>query len=146
MKLADTLILVSHAFGSIEHGADHSLRVADNLEDPEPDLYNVGLLHDIVEDTNVCLGYLEELGYPPEVLEAVDLLTHDKKQLDYPAYIDRICESGNRWAILVKLADQKDNLDPARWLLLGKYKARALTKRYAGVVPKLEEALENAAA
>jgi hypothetical protein len=84
--------------------------------------------------------------YPPEVLEAVDLLTHDKKQLDYPSYIDRICESGNRWAILVKLADQKDNLDPARWLLLGKHKARALTKRYAGVVPQLEEALENAAA
>jgi hypothetical protein len=81
-----------------------------------------------------------------EGLEAVDLLTHDKKQLDYPAYIDRICESGNRWAILVKLADQKDNLDPARWLLLGKHRARALTKRYAGVVPKLEEALENAAA
>lgn len=82
------------------------------------------------------LDDLREL-YPPEVVEAVDLLTHDKKALTYQEYIDRICESGNRRAIFVKLADQEDNLDPMRMLRLNPYVLRALQKRYRGVKPKL---------
>jgi hypothetical protein len=57
--------------------------------------------------------------------------------MDYPTYIDRICKSGNRRAIYVKLADQKDNLDPMRWLHLNRFVQNALRKRYAGVQEKL---------
>lgn len=145
MKPVDTATLVAHAFGGMKDKggvplSHHAARVASHV-DTELEK-TVALLHDVVEDTNVTLEYLEECGYSPEVIEAVDLLTHRKKEMDYASYIDRICASGNVTAIKVKLADQKDNLDPKRWLHLNRYQQNALSKRYAGVKEKLHEALD----
>lgn len=117
--------------------ADHMMRVASYLEDEDETTKHIAWLHDIVEDTDVTLNQLTDMGYPFEVVEAVALLTHDKKAMDYAGYIDRICTSGNIRAIKVKLADQRDNKDPKRWLTLNKYVQNALRKRYAGVEQKL---------
>lgn len=146
--LEDTVLLVCHAFGGLKDKAgvlisDHCLRVRANVQG-QPLLHEyVALLHDIIEDTHVDADYLKLCGYHPEILEAVDLLTHNKKEMSYPEYIDRICASRNAAAIQVKIADQKDNLDPKRWLHLNRYQSNALRKRYAGVMDKLEEALHE---
>lgn len=69
------------------------------------------LLHDVVEDTPVTL---EELAkeFPPEVVEAVALLTHEEGT-DYFDYVHRI--RSNPIALKVKLADLAHNSDATRF-------------------------------
>jgi len=68
------------------------------------------LLHDVVEDTPVTLADLQR-EFPPEVTEAVRLLTHDDS-VDYFDYVRAI--RGNEVARRVKLADLAHNSDETR--------------------------------
>ena len=61
----------------------------------------VALLHDVVEDTDVTFEQLKQ-DFPEEVIEALKLLTHDKK-VDYMEYIKAIKK--NDIAKKVKIAD-----------------------------------------
>jgi len=122
--------------------ADHMMRVHARVAQYDIETQHVAWLHDIIEDTDVHAGDLFDMGYSEAVVEAVLLLTKPD-ELTYGEYIDRLCESGNHRAILVKLADNADNTDPKRWLYLNPYKANALSKRYHGVREKLLAALEN---
>lgn len=69
----------------------------------------VGFLHDVVEDTKYTFDDLIEEGFSDAVISALRLLTHDK-ETPYMEYIERICKSGNRVAINVKLNDLHHNL------------------------------------
>lgn len=68
-----------------------------------------GLLHDVIEDTNLTLADLRARGVEESVLDAVDLLTH-KSGMSYEDYVKRIVLSGNETAIRVKLNDLHHNL------------------------------------
>ena len=68
------------------------------------------LLHDVVEDTDWTIEQLEA-QFPPEVTQAVRLLTHDDGT-DYFDYVRRI--KGNPIAKAVKLADLAHNSDQTR--------------------------------
>lgn len=70
----------------------------------------VGFLHDVVEDSNSTLEDLLTYGFSDEVVEAVGLLTHDKKGMSYDDYIAKVGFSGNELAINVKMADLKHNI------------------------------------
>ncbi|HSM56658.1 MAG TPA: HD domain-containing protein [Candidatus Sulfomarinibacteraceae bacterium] len=70
------------------------------------------VLHDVVEDTDVTLADLEEEGFPQEVLQAVRLLTHDRPDNPYEAYVRALKE--NPIARKVKLADLQHNMDLRR--------------------------------
>lgn len=87
----------------------HPLRVMMRQTD-QPSMI-VGVLHDVVEDTWVTLKDLGDVGFTADVIEAVDALSRRPNE-DYYAYIERL--SSNRLAVLVKLADLEDNLDPNR--------------------------------
>ena len=52
-------------------------------------------------------------GFSEEVISSLRLLTHDK-ETPYMEYIERICKSGNRTAINVKLNDLRHNLARGR--------------------------------
>lgn len=69
------------------------------------------VLHDVVEDTNWTIEQLAAEGFNQDILGAVSLLTHDKKE-PYHKYIDKIKE--NPIAVKVKIADLEDNLDIKR--------------------------------
>jgi guanosine-3',5'-bis(diphosphate) 3'-pyrophosphohydrolase len=71
-------------------------------------------LHDVVEDTGITQEQLFDFGFPREVVDAVMLLTRPRTKHDYYEYVRKIKASGNRIAIVVKLADLEDNLDPIR--------------------------------
>lgn len=71
-----------------------------------------GILHDIVEDTDLTLDSLRAKGVEEEVVEAVDLLTH-RDEDSYEDYIRKIASSGNETAIQVKLNDLHHNLQRA---------------------------------
>lgn len=71
-------------------------------------------LHDCLEDTDLTAEELEQLGYPPEVIEAVVCVTKLPKEEDnYEAFIERVA-GGSLIARRVKLADLRDNTDPRR--------------------------------
>lgn len=147
LSLKDTQEFVRKKFEGIEDTQgvpmfEHMHRVAESL--PDNDLIRtVAWLHDIVEDTDVTLNELTDMGYPYEVVECVDLLTHNKKEMDYQSYIQRLCDSKNAIAIAVKIADQRDNTNPSRWLGMNPHMLRNLQKKWDGVLPKLERAIHE---
>jgi len=88
--------------------AMHVLRVMFRLRRSDERI--VGVLHDLVEQTDVTLERLKELGYPDRIVEAVDHLTWRKEQESYEQYIQRL--KLNSLATTVKKADIKDHLAP----------------------------------
>lgn len=86
----------------------HPYHVAEQMDDEASTC--VALLHDVVEDTEVTLDELAE-EFPPEIVEAVRLLTHDPS-VEYADYVRSI--RGNSLARKVKLADIAHNSDETR--------------------------------
>jgi len=87
----------------------HPLRVMFRLESEAERM--AAVLHDVVEDTDIGLEMLAAVGYPPEVVEAVNCLTR-REQETYEAFVERL--AGNPLARRVKLADLEDNMDVRR--------------------------------
>ena len=87
----------------------HPLHLAETMEDEISCC--VAILHDTVEDTHITL---EDLAaeFPPEVVEAVRLLTHEEGS-DYFDYVRRL--RSNPFAKNVKLADLAHNSDATRF-------------------------------
>lgn len=96
----------------------------------------VALLHDVVEDTEVTMQELRELGFSHDILAALDGVTK-KVGESYRDFIDRCGGSGDI-AIAVKLADIDDNLEDQS--ALDPEEAEFLRKRYT----KARERLLNA--
>lgn len=114
--LGKALRIAQHAHeGQTDYQGDtifrHVLRVYSNLDKDDRDAQLVALLHDTVEDSDYTVEDLSREGFPNHVVEAVQLLTHDKVE-PYMDYVHRL--SDNSLARRVKLADLKDNTDPKR--------------------------------
>ena len=88
----------------------HPIRVMENLgANATQHEQMAALLHDVVEDCGVSLDDLRRLGFPDEVVVAVDLLTKNKEgEDDYMKAIERV--TPNAIARRVKIADLTDNL------------------------------------
>jgi (p)ppGpp synthase/HD superfamily hydrolase len=87
----------------------HPLRVMSNCNTQLEMI--VAVLHDVIEDTYVTQDHLKRLGFPSEVLEALDCLTRRENEA-YKNFILRI--KSNKLATIVKLHDLKDNMDRSR--------------------------------
>jgi (p)ppGpp synthase/HD superfamily hydrolase len=88
----------------------HPLRLMFKMKTEEEMI--VAVLHDVVEDCERWdFERLESEGFNSEVIEALKLLTHNKK-VSYDKYIEKI--KTNRLALKVKIADLEDNLDIKR--------------------------------
>lgn len=85
------------------------------------------LLHDVVEDTDYTLDDLTAMGFPKEVTDALELLTHDP-DVPYMDYVRAI--KANPVAKAVKLADLAHNSDSTRLDVIDEY-ARAREKKYS---------------
>ena len=91
----------------------------------------VALLHDVVEDTEITLEDLENIGFPREVIEAIAMMTHDDK-VNYMDYIEEI--KSNSIARKVKIADLHHNSNIGR---LDKLDEKALKR-----IEKYHKAIE----
>ena len=74
----------------------------------------VALLHDVAEDAEDTDMTLKELAmqFPPQIIDAIKLLTHDEKDDYLEVYIPAI--KNNPLALKVKIADLQHNLDKTR--------------------------------
>ena len=71
----------------------------------------VGVLHDVVEDTDWNFEQLAAEGFSTNIIDALRCLTHDPRE-PYDRYIDHI--KGNPLAVAVKINDLSDNMDIRR--------------------------------
>lgn len=88
---------------------NHLLAVADCFDDEITK--TVGILHDIVEDTDYTCDDLTKMGFSVKVVEAVGCLTKCCGE-DYQDYLCRV--GANNYAREVKIADLKHNMDLSR--------------------------------
>lgn len=71
----------------------------------------VGILHDLVEDTQWTISDLEKQEFSKEVIDAIKCLTKEDNE-DYDHFVQRV--KTNSLAIKVKINDLLDNLDIIR--------------------------------
>lgn len=112
-----------------------------------------GLLHDIIEDTNITALDLLEVGIDRDIVETVFIVTNplkdeiylsdDDKLNAYNVEIDSIINSGNPHALRLKMRDMKNNYDQKRLELLSSEQQEWLGKKYSNNLKKLEKALER---
>jgi len=88
----------------------HCLHVM-NAIGPDEYLMTAGVLHDIVEDTDVTLDDIYKIFGSQTLVWILDCLTH-KDGEDYDSYIERV--STNPSAVKIKLADLRHNSDIMR--------------------------------
>ncbi|MCY1075055.1 GTP pyrophosphokinase [Archangium lansingense] len=112
----------------------HPLRVMMRLETETERM--VAILHDVVEDSPWTLERLRELGYPEEVLGALDCLTKREGET-YEAFIERVLP--HPLARRVKRADLEDNMDVRRLPAVTAKDAERLA-RYRAAWARLQEA------
>ncbi len=85
---------------------EHPLRVMENCTSDNAKI--VGVLHDVVEDSDTTLDDLQQMNFAPEV---VALLTKSD-DIEYSNYIAQI--KNNAIAREVKIADLRDNMNLSR--------------------------------
>lgn len=111
----------------------HPFHLAEQMDDEATTV--TALLHDVVEDTPYTLEDLKEMGFAPEVLEALSLLTHD----DAVPYLDYVANiKNNPIAKAVKLADLAHNSDLTRLDTVDE-KAIARAEKYKKAMALLSE-------
>lgn len=103
----------------------HPFHLAEQMEDEDCTI--AALLHDVLEDGSCTLYDLKKLGIPPQVLDALKLLTRSRQE-PYLEYICRVACSPI--AAQVKLADLDHNLDLSRLDTVTE-KDRTRTEQYA---------------
>ena len=87
----------------------HPFHLAEQMD--SEDAVCVALLHDVMEDSDVTAEQIRAVGMSSEVMEALELLTHDPCE-PYMNYVARIAD--NDLARTVKIADLRHNSDLGR--------------------------------
>ena len=139
------LLLVSDLFKDKRDKAgdpyiNHLIRVSVKLDTDE--LRIAGLLHDVLEDTDVNKEMLSELGFSKRIIEIVSGVTNIKG-LDYDSKIKKIIDNGDIDVIKLKYSDMSDNADEGRLSRLSVVTRNKLVKKYKNNLILLEKALEG---
>ena len=87
----------------------HPFHLAEQMDDEISTV--CALLHDVIEDTEMTVEMLGEMGFPQAVLDVLILLTHEDA-VPYMDYVKNI--STNPIATKVKIADLTHNSDVTR--------------------------------
>lgn len=92
----------------------HPFIVAHNAKEFSDDAKCVGMLHDVLEDSEITVEQLlNEHQIPKNIVDAVVILTKQKWER-YDRYINRVVRSNNLVALRVKRDDLRHNLNPKR--------------------------------
>ncbi len=111
----------------------HPFHLAEQMTNEQTTI--VALLHDVVEDGNLTLDDLKNMGFSSEIVDALALLTHDDS-VDYLEYVKMI--KANPIATAVKLADLKHNSDLTRLDIVDE-KVLSRVEKYKKAIALLQE-------
>ena len=110
----------------------HPLRVMDMGRTEEEKI--VGVLHDVVEDTEWTFAQLAAEGFSQEVIDALQCVTKLSENENYDDFIERVKK--NHLATAVKINDLSDNMDIRRLPYLSDKDVKRL-KKYLKAYKKL---------
>ena len=110
----------------------HPLRVMEMGKTEDEKI--VGVLHDVVEDSQWTFQELEAEGFSKQITDALRCLTKTSENENYDEYIERIKK--NPLAVSVKLNDLTDNMDIRRLPYLSDKDVKRL-KKYLKAYKKL---------
>lgn len=110
----------------------HPLRVMDMGRTEEEKI--VGVLHDVVEDTEWTFAQLAVEGFSQEVIDALQCVTKLSENENYDDFIERVKK--NHLATAVKINDLSDNMDIRRLPYLSDKDVKRL-KKYLKAYKKL---------
>ena len=102
----------------------HPLRVMEMGKTEEEKI--VGVLHDVIEDTDWTFEKLAEEGFSDEVIAALRCITKISENENYDDFIDRVKK--NPLAVAVKINDLTDNMDIRRLPYLSDKDVKRLKK------------------
>ena len=119
---------------------DHLHEVSNKVDGENAKI--IGLLHDVIEDTDVTGEDLIAMGFDEKIVESIQILTRKDKE-DYRDYIDRIISSNNVDALTVKLADLNHNMDISRIKNPTFKDMDRVEKRYRPAYIKIQTKLEE---
>ncbi|MCM3132124.1 GTP pyrophosphokinase [Paenibacillus polysaccharolyticus] len=112
IELAISVALKAHK-GQLDKGGHpyilHPLAVMNRVASIEEKV--VAVLHDVIEDSEVTIEELRELGFSEEILTAIQLLTRSTED-SYEEFIEKTIM--NRTARNVKIADIQENMNISR--------------------------------
>ena len=110
----------------------HPLRVMEMGKTEDEKI--VGVLHDVIEDTDWTFEMLEAEGFSREVIEALRCVTKLSENENYDDFIERVRK--NPLAVAVKINDLTDNMDIRRLPYLSDKDVKRL-KKYLKAYKKL---------
>ena len=110
----------------------HPLRVMEMGKTEEEKI--VGVLHDVIEDTDWTFETLAEEGFSKEVIDALRCVTKLSENENYDDFIERVKK--NSLAVAVKINDLSDNMDIRRLPYLSDKDVKRL-KKYLKAYKKL---------
>ncbi len=110
----------------------HPLRVMEMGQTEEEKI--VGVLHDVVEDSDWTFEALEAEGFSQEIIAALKCVTKGSENENYDAFIERVKK--NQLAVAVKINDLTDNMDIRRLPYLSDKDIKRL-KKYLKAYKKL---------
>ena len=102
----------------------HPIRVMDMGRTEDEKI--VGVLHDVIEDTDWTFERLEAEGFSQEVINALRCVTKTSENENYDDFIDRVKK--NPLAAAVKINDLTDNMDIRRLPYLSDKDVKRLKK------------------
>ena len=86
----------------------------------------VGVLHDLVEDTDWTFDKLLEEGFPTHIVDALRCVTKISDDEPYEQFIERV--KTNPLAVAVKINDLTDNMDIRRLVTITEADVQRLRK------------------
>lgn len=110
----------------------HPLRVMEMGKSEQEKI--IGVLHDVVEDTNWTFEALAEEGFSKEIIDALRCVTKLSDNENYDDFIERVKK--NPLAVAVKINDLTDNMDIRRLPYLSDKDVKRL-KKYLKAYKKL---------
>lgn len=120
----------------------HLERVSDKLTKDNTRI--AGLLHDVVEDTDLTYDDLRKLNFNEEIIELVRLVTKNPNTTEtYHERITSIIESKNIEAIKLKYSDMTDNCNMERLNKLDEDKRNYFINKYQPEIIRLENILKE---
>ena len=137
LKLAIDIALTAHNGQLDTHNGrpyiEHPFRVMNAGHTLQEKI--VGVLHDVVEDTEWTLDKLKSTGFTNDIIDAVDAVTKRENE-SYDNYIIRAKK--NPIGIRVKMSDLTDNMDIRRWKDI-QYNDLARLQKYLSAYKQLTE-------
>lgn len=114
-----------HLYTVAERAKEFATKYPNPIFDAQ-EAYTVGLLHDILEDTDCTEQELIDAGCSDKIINAIKAVTRRKDESYYFDFIKRVSE--NLLAKTVKIADLENNMDITRLNKFGEHEMKRLKK------------------